>query len=235
MMRRPLTQVERNRRWRAKKKAQLKVQKEAERRTRRIEVTEQINILPLAVADVSETDLASNNVDAVITDPPYALRDVPLYGELARFAMRVLKPSGWCLTMVGDLYVGRISATMQHSGLIERGLITVTFPGGHHSRINTTRTFQAAKTILLLQKPPACQPPNWGPNLITAAKNGYDKSLHRWQQNQQVFERLIERFTAPNDLIVDPFAGSGTTGFAALRLCRHFWGCDVDATLSTIF
>jgi DNA modification methylase len=131
--------------------------------------------------------------------------------------------------MTGDLYVGRVLAHMTATGLRERGLITITFPGGHHSRIGTTKTFQAAKTILLLQKPPTRQPPLWGPNLIAAAKNGHDKSLHRWQQNQAAFEKLVERFTAPGDLVVDPFAGSGTTLRAAIALGRLAWGADVEA------
>jgi 16S rRNA G966 N2-methylase RsmD len=226
---RALTPTEHQRRWRANKKARLKAQKEAERRAKRVGVADELGILPLAIANISDANLASGSVDAVITDPPYARLDVPLYGDLARFAMRVLKPSGWCLAMVGDLYFGRVSALMTQTGLIERGLITITFPGGHHSRIGTTRTFQAAKTILLLQKPPARQPLQWGPNLIAAAKNGHDKSLHRWQQNQAVFEKLIERFTVSGDLVADPFAGSGTTLRAARALSRSAWGCDVDA------
>jgi hypothetical protein len=165
----------------------------------------------------------------VITDPPYAEADVPLYGELAHFAMRVLKPGGWCLAMTGDLYIGRIFRLMTEAGLIERGMITVASPGGYHARIATTKTFGDAKTILLMQKEPIRQPPQWGPNLIAAPKGGYDKSLHRWQQSQPVFETLVERFTAPGDLVADPFAGSGATLRAALVLGRSAWGSDVDA------
>jgi 16S rRNA G966 N2-methylase RsmD len=224
----PLTPAEHTRRWRRKKKAQLKAQREAERRCKRLEVSKQLSIMPRAISDISEADLASNSVDAVVTDPPYAETEVPLNDELARFAMRVLKPSGWCLAMVGDLNLGRVYALMLQAGLLERGLITVTFPGCYHSRIKPTRTFQAAKSILMMQKPPARQPPQWGPNLLKAEKNGYDKSLHEWQQSQSVFEGLIERFTVPGDLVVDPFAGSGTTLRAALALGRSAWGADID-------
>lgn len=228
------TYADQKRRYRAKKraeeKARLKAEHEAERCNKRIVVNGEFNILPRAIANVSETDLASGSVDAVITDPPYALLDVPLYGDLAYFATRVLKPSGWCLVMIGDLYLARVMALITQSGLIERGLITVWFPGGHHSRIGTTKTFQAAKTVLLFQKPPTRQPPQWGPNLIAAAKNGHDKSLHRWQQNQEVFEKLIGRFTVPGNLVADPFAGSGTTLRAALAISRSAWGADQDAS-----
>lgn len=223
----PLSDAERKRRWRANKKRELKAERDAERRTKRIEVTAPLKILPRAIADISDADLASQIVDAVITDPPYAQADVPLYGELARFAMRVLKRGGWCLTMIGDLYAIRVGDLMTKAGLVERGYIAVSFPGGHHSRIGTTKTFQAVKLVLIMQKPPTCQPPQWGPNFLTAPLNGHDKSLHPWQQNQHIFEKLVARFTVPGDVVVDPFAGSGTTLRAALTLGRVAWGSDI--------
>ena len=38
---------------------------------------------------------------------------------------------------------------------------------------------------------------------------------------------LIEQSTAPGELVVDPFLGSGSTGEAALLAGRNFAGCDV--------
>ncbi len=42
--------------------------------------------------------------------------------------------------------------------------------------------------------------------------------------------RLIEMYTYRGDLVLDPFAGSGTTAVAALRTGRHFAGYDLDAS-----
>jgi site-specific DNA-methyltransferase (adenine-specific) len=41
-------------------------------------------------------------------------------------------------------------------------------------------------------------------------------------------QRLIELFTYLDDLVLDPFMGSGTTAVAALRTGRHFVGYDTD-------
>lgn len=43
-----------------------------------------------------------------------------------------------------------------------------------------------------------------------------------------LMEKLIRDFTDPGDCILDPFAGSGTTGVAAIRLGRRFIGWEKD-------
>ena len=42
-------------------------------------------------------------------------------------------------------------------------------------------------------------------------------------------ERLIQLYTYRDDLVLDPFMGSGSTAVAALRTARHFVGYDTDA------
>lgn len=39
---------------------------------------------------------------------------------------------------------------------------------------------------------------------------------------------LIEKMTQPNDLILDPFCGSGTTGVACVQTGRRFIGIEID-------
>jgi hypothetical protein len=97
----PYTGAERMRRSRAEKKHGAKEQDKLERTARRYQVAEKLDIKRLAIDQVDERHLASSSVDAVISDPPYARADLPLYGSLAKFAMRVLKPGGWCIAMTG--------------------------------------------------------------------------------------------------------------------------------------
>jgi site-specific DNA-methyltransferase (adenine-specific) len=40
---------------------------------------------------------------------------------------------------------------------------------------------------------------------------------------------LIVNFTNPNDTILDPFMGSGTTGVACVQTGRNFIGIEIDS------
>ncbi len=51
---------------------------------------------------------------------------------------------------------------------------------------------------------------------------------HPTQKPLQLLERVILASTNPHDLVLDPFAGSSTTGVAAIRQGRKFVGCELE-------
>jgi DNA modification methylase len=53
------------------------------------------------------------------------------------------------------------------------------------------------------------------------------KGRHEWGQNYEAFCQIIEAMTMPEARIADPFAGGGTTLFAAKALGRHAIGSEV--------
>ncbi|MEK6883027.1 MAG: site-specific DNA-methyltransferase [Nanoarchaeota archaeon] len=54
------------------------------------------------------------------------------------------------------------------------------------------------------------------------------KTEHPAEMPIQPIQKLIDWFTEPNDLILDPFMGSGTTGEACLKLNRKFVGVELN-------
>lgn len=58
-------------------------------------------------------------------------------------------------------------------------------------------------------------------------KNEYPK-IHPTQKPVNVLKRLIEIFTDPGDIVIDPVAGSGTTLRAAYELGRSSYGFEID-------
>jgi site-specific DNA-methyltransferase (adenine-specific) len=53
-------------------------------------------------------------------------------------------------------------------------------------------------------------------------------ALHMTEKPLPLMESLVRDFTDPGELVCDPFAGSGTTGVACLRLGRRFVGWERD-------
>lgn len=63
---------------------------------------------------------------------------------------------------------------------------------------------------------------------IPNVKAGHvEKTDHPCQFPAAIPQRLIKALTAPNDLILDPFMGSGTTGVAAYVENRRFVGAEI--------
>jgi DNA modification methylase len=53
---------------------------------------------------------------------------------------------------------------------------------------------------------------------------------HPHKKPAQLIEALIQQSSQPGDIVLDPFAGSGTTCLAAKSLDRRFVGIELDAT-----
>lgn len=54
-------------------------------------------------------------------------------------------------------------------------------------------------------------------------KGGDGKKLHSTEKPLALLDRILRSSTRPGDLVLDPFAGTGTTGEAALRLGRRYF------------
>jgi hypothetical protein len=163
-----------------------------------------------------------NDVAAIITDPPYGKEHLDLFGKLGQFAAKVLKPGGSLLTMAGVYHLPRVLELMKP----------------HLNYYWTIAYHMPAKRVQIQGRKVWC---NWKPilwfvngkyegprvkDVLIAAPR--EKGLHPWQQSEADFGTLIEIFTKPGDLIVDPFYGSGTLGAAAMMRNRDFFGIDID-------
>jgi site-specific DNA-methyltransferase (adenine-specific) len=55
-----------------------------------------------------------------------------------------------------------------------------------------------------------------------------ENTTHPTQKPEKLLAKIILASTNENDLILDPFAGSGTTSVVAKKLNRAFCGIDLD-------
>lgn len=66
----------------------------------------------------------------------------------------------------------------------------------------------------------------WAINTPKAFEKRYGK--HPTQKPEELLERIILSTSNKNDIILDPFCGSGTTGVVAIRNNRKFVGIDLE-------
>ena len=57
-------------------------------------------------------------------------------------------------------------------------------------------------------------------------RNPHGLKLHPTQKPEALLHRALLAATAPGDIVLDPFFGTGTTGVVARRLHRHFIGIE---------
>jgi hypothetical protein len=55
-----------------------------------------------------------------------------------------------------------------------------------------------------------------------------EPTIHPWQKPRSLMEKLIRIYTNEGQTVLDPYAGSGTTLYAAGLCLRKSLGCDTD-------
>lgn len=194
-------------------------------------------------------------LDAVITDPPYGVsrkhqlgysnmgRSGMNYGEWdynfdqkkwIREVSDLVKPGGTIIIFNDWKNLGTISEQLEKCRFIIKDIIrwikTNPMPRNVDRRyVNDCEfavwavkegkpwTFNKPKDVSYLK-----------PEIITGVVPGGKKRLHPTQKHMEVIERLIEIHTNENDLIYDPFMGSGTTAVACKNKNRNVIGSEID-------
>lgn len=159
----------------------------------------------------------------ILTDPPYGENAVFLYSDLGQFARRVLRPGGSLLCYTGQSILPDVLDTLSHRLRYWWTLALVHRHGGQQL---------PGKWVIAEWKPVVwfVNDHRLGREYVPDVLRGSapEKAHHDWAQGIEEVVPLIERLTEPGELVVDPFAGSGAFGRAALGLGRRFVGADLE-------
>jgi len=71
-------------------------------------------------------------------------------------------------------------------------------------------------------------------NILSVKRDTNDHGLHETQKPLKLMECLVSLVTQEGAIILDPFAGSGTTCLAAKILNRHYIGMEIDEKFASI-
>lgn len=163
--------------------------------------------------------LPSGSVDLIVTDPPYGVNkaswDARFPTEWIADAWRVTRRM---LVMPGNTFMIEAANAL----------------GGYRDCISMYAKNGMTRSAVSFG--------NWFPVLVCgdwaweARQNHYSFTIsltedipHPSPKPYAAMQWLIEKYTKPGWVILDPFAGSGTTLVAAQKLGRHYIGCDISA------
>lgn len=170
-------------------------------------------------------DIADESIDFIITDPPYPREYIPLYGDLSKIAARVLKPNGSLIVMCGQSYLPDVINQLSKSMTYHWCMVYLT-QGGQSPQLFHKRVNTFWKPLLWFVKDEYNG--DYIGDVLKSPPNDNDKRFHEWGQSLGGMRDIIERFTNPRDVILDPFLGGGTTGAAAVSMNRKFIGVDIE-------
>jgi hypothetical protein len=168
-------------------------------------------------------DLPDGCARLVLTDPPYDDNSVPIYGDLAVVAERLLCDGGSLITYAGH---HALPAIFQAVGdRLRYWWELVLRHRGPHAKLVGKNINVGWKPLLWFVKGG-----RWNREYLfdVLPSNVPGKELHDWEQGAREAEYLIEKLTGPGDLVIDPMCGSGTVPAAALRLGRKTLGVEID-------
>jgi transposase-like protein len=179
---------------------------------------------PLRHGDFYElsSELQDDSVDLIFTDPPYDDESLPLFDKMGEVAARVLKEGGSLVTYLG------------HMQLLEAGRILsrhlrfwhplACLHAGPFARMTEFGVIENWKPMLWFVRGTRADKHTFVESVFGAR----EKDTHPWQQSESEAEYFINALSPPDGMVVDFFAGGGTTIVAAERLGRNVIGYEIS-------
>ena len=168
-------------------------------------------------------DVPDGSIDCIITDPPYPHQFIECWTKLSRFSKRVLKPHGFCIAYSGQMYLPEVINRMNEH--LDYYWTFCLQHLGDTQIVNGVNVICKWKRVLIFQNGKK-KVDNTLKDFIVS--KGKEKGDHKWQHSRSGISYIMEMFTDPNDVVCEPFTGSGTTIIVAKELNRNIIAAEID-------
>jgi site-specific DNA-methyltransferase (adenine-specific) len=180
--------------------------------------------------------IPDKSIDLIVTDPPYLVgyksrdgRSIkgdrtsewldPSFSQM----YRILKPNSLAISFYGWNHVDKFMTAWRKAGFRIVGHLV--FAKHYASRIGLTEARHECAYLLSKGNPPS--PSRILPDVMPWGRYTGNR-LHPTQKPVEILRNLIRSFSDVGDVVLDPFAGSGSTLIAARQLHRSWIGMELD-------
>lgn len=177
------------------------------------------------------SSVGSDTAAAIITDPLYNRGARQDWIDLGALAQAKLRPGGALVVMVGDETMLDMADAVREGGGKELRFwrqITIRF----HGRLNSEEgILTKTRKVLVFYKTGGKKhrpTTNEFPCDLIEDVRGADTVAHPYAQRVEMFEHFVRWFSAPGDLVLEPFAGGGTIVAACAKLGRRCIAAERD-------
>lgn len=178
--------------------------------------------------------IPNNSIDAVVTDPPYGLNkngvrndsDLSLFYNIMPECDRILKDDSFFITFFSTKFLPQLFKNNKFNYFWQ---IVLYCPEG---RVKSPIGYTKFMSCFIFKKgnPKTIR---WNkdifidtPGKMVEPDEGYID--HPTPKPKHFIKEILKMFTKENDLILDPFIGSGSTAIACLQLNRKFIGFEIE-------
>jgi len=182
--------------------------------------------------------IPDNSIDCIITDPPYGMNyqsswrtatpkfnkiendmDIDWFPEFIKECYRVLKNNTHIYIFCNDYNISKFRDLQEQAGFKNKR--TLVWVKNNHTSGDLLGDY-ANKTEFINYAQKGRRLLNGGRDTNVLEFKRVARLDHPTQKPVDLNEYLIKKSTNENDTILDPFAGSGTTGVACKNLNRNY-------------
>jgi len=138
---------------------------------------------------------------------------------------RVLKKGSHCYIMINGRNLKDLQVEAENAGFVFQNLLVWHKP---NSQTPNKYYMQCLEFILMLSKRPARNINNLGSKNILSINNIIGNKIHPTEKPIELMDVMINNSSNENDIILDPFMGSGSTGVSCKKNNRKFIGIEID-------
>lgn len=202
----------------------VKIAKESDKNERlKKERVDAIADIKIRKGDFKKVLSDVKNIDAIITDPPYPKEFLQCYSDLSKYASEHLKEKGFLAAYSGQYNLPEvINRLSEHLTYVWTFCL---YHVGKKQLVNGVNIMCGWKPVVIFSK--GCKKMRFSAYDVLVSEER-EKESHEWQQSESGARGLIEIFSRPGDLIVDPFAGSGTFLKVANEMGRKAIGAEIN-------